>query len=277
MIAACWIDVRTDAEDSILRCHAWRLPCLRVPLPGHAARGWGAFCQEKRPRGLRGLLPGRATASVLSLCLEGQFLIPWHLLSSAFLSTEPRASMHALASTAIALCFTHGLRACMPSRNDWAATVQWRSLQVGGRTCPAPRAYHTLTRINHRYLCVGGFDGKSTFADTWWLLPAGRDWLLPADWDWLLPAGWDWRCQATLARTEAALGLGGLACPSVPLRSLVRASGGALGWPEEGHGLVGGHKRCVRRADSSGGSRPGWGVIRAVFVMCCALQMTHWP
>ena len=53
------------------------------------------------------------------------------------------------------------------------ASVQWRKL--GGATQPPPpRAYHTLTRVNDRKLVlVGGFDGKSTFGDLWWLLTDG--------------------------------------------------------------------------------------------------------
>lgn len=38
---------------------------------------------------------------------------------------------------------------------------------------PPPRAYHTITRIGSRFLLIGGYDGKSTFSDMWWLVSEG--------------------------------------------------------------------------------------------------------
>lgn len=60
------------------------------------------------------------------------------------------------------------------------APVQWRSFSPSGLP-PAPRAYHSLTRIDQRYLLIGGFDGATTFADVFWLLPEGQWGLLQAD------------------------------------------------------------------------------------------------
>eukprot|EP01018_Ginkgo_biloba_P016875 Gb_29835 [translate_table: standard] len=50
------------------------------------------------------------------------------------------------------------------------ASVQWRRLPVSNEPPPA-RAYHTMTRIDSRFLLFGGYDGKSTFGDIWWLVP----------------------------------------------------------------------------------------------------------
>lgn len=49
------------------------------------------------------------------------------------------------------------------------ATVQWKRLPVSNEPPPA-RAYHTMTRIGPRFLLMGGYDGKSTFGDMWWLV-----------------------------------------------------------------------------------------------------------
>ncbi|CAO2833241.1 unnamed protein product [Amaranthus hypochondriacus] len=49
-------------------------------------------------------------------------------------------------------------------------SVQWKRLPISNE-CPPARAYHTLTLIGSRYLLFGGFDGKSTFGDFWWLVP----------------------------------------------------------------------------------------------------------
>ncbi|EFJ22723.1 hypothetical protein SELMODRAFT_416466 [Selaginella moellendorffii] len=49
------------------------------------------------------------------------------------------------------------------------ASVQWKRLSVTNEPPPA-RAYHSLTQIGSRFLLFGGFDGKSTFGDTWWLV-----------------------------------------------------------------------------------------------------------
>lgn len=49
-------------------------------------------------------------------------------------------------------------------------SVQWRRLPTINDP-PAARAYHTLTCTGSRYLLFGGFDGKSTYGDLWWLVP----------------------------------------------------------------------------------------------------------
>ena len=55
-----------------------------------------------------------------------------------------------------------------------AASVQWRKLSAATEP-PPPRAYHTLTRVSDRKLVlVGGFDGKTTFGDIWWLMTDGE-------------------------------------------------------------------------------------------------------
>lgn len=51
-------------------------------------------------------------------------------------------------------------------------SVQWKRLPVNNEPPPA-RAYHSMTCIGSRYLLIGGFDGKSTFGDLWWLVPQG--------------------------------------------------------------------------------------------------------
>ncbi|XP_059665980.1 protein GLUTELIN PRECURSOR ACCUMULATION 3 isoform X3 [Cornus florida] len=48
--------------------------------------------------------------------------------------------------------------------------VQWKRLPTSNEPPPA-RAYHSMTCIGSRYLMFGGFDGKSTFGDLWWLVP----------------------------------------------------------------------------------------------------------
>ncbi|CAI5476457.1 unnamed protein product [Closterium sp. Yama58-4] len=55
------------------------------------------------------------------------------------------------------------------------ATVHWKQLSTAGGP-PPPRAYHTVTAVGSRFVCVGGFDGKTTFGDVWWLVPAGDPW-----------------------------------------------------------------------------------------------------
>ncbi|KAG6680355.1 hypothetical protein I3842_13G037500 [Carya illinoinensis] len=47
---------------------------------------------------------------------------------------------------------------------------QWKRLPTGNEPPPA-RAYHSMTCIGSRYLLFGGFDGKSTFGELWWLVP----------------------------------------------------------------------------------------------------------
>ncbi|XP_042462990.1 protein GLUTELIN PRECURSOR ACCUMULATION 3-like isoform X4 [Zingiber officinale] len=49
-------------------------------------------------------------------------------------------------------------------------SVQWKRLATSNDP-PAPRAYHSMTSIGSRYLLFGGFDGKTTFGDIWWLVP----------------------------------------------------------------------------------------------------------
>ncbi|XXG64710.1 hypothetical protein AAC387_Pa05g2591 [Persea americana] len=49
-------------------------------------------------------------------------------------------------------------------------SVQWKRLPTSDEPPPA-RAYHSMNTIGSRYLLFGGFDGKSTFGDLWWLVP----------------------------------------------------------------------------------------------------------
>ncbi|EOA26915.1 hypothetical protein CARUB_v10023011mg [Capsella rubella] len=49
-------------------------------------------------------------------------------------------------------------------------TAQWKRLPISNEP-PPPRAYHTMTSIGARHLLIGGFDGKLTFGDLWWLVP----------------------------------------------------------------------------------------------------------
>ncbi|EXC25398.1 RING finger protein B [Morus notabilis] len=51
-------------------------------------------------------------------------------------------------------------------------SAQWKRLPIGNEP-PAARAYHSLTSIGSCYLLFGGFDGKTTFGDLWWLVPEG--------------------------------------------------------------------------------------------------------
>lgn len=53
-----------------------------------------------------------------------------------------------------------------------AATAHWKKMPVSNEP-PPPRAYHTMTRIGSRFLLIGGYDGKSTFSDMWWLVSEG--------------------------------------------------------------------------------------------------------
>lgn len=54
----------------------------------------------------------------------------------------------------------------------FAATAHWKKMPVSNEP-PPPRAYHTMTRIGSRFLLIGGYDGKSTFSDMWWLVSEG--------------------------------------------------------------------------------------------------------
>lgn len=49
-------------------------------------------------------------------------------------------------------------------------SVQWKRLPISNEPPPA-RAYHSMSCIGSRFLLFGGFDGKSTFGDFWWLVP----------------------------------------------------------------------------------------------------------
>lgn len=49
------------------------------------------------------------------------------------------------------------------------ASVQWKRLALNSEP-PPPRAYHSMTRIGTQFLLSGGYDGKSTFGDFWWLV-----------------------------------------------------------------------------------------------------------
>lgn len=53
-------------------------------------------------------------------------------------------------------------------------SVQWKRLPTTNDPPPA-RAYHSMTCIGSRYLLFGGFDGKMTYGDLWWLVPEGID------------------------------------------------------------------------------------------------------
>ncbi|XP_047975792.1 protein GLUTELIN PRECURSOR ACCUMULATION 3 isoform X1 [Salvia hispanica] len=49
-------------------------------------------------------------------------------------------------------------------------SVQWKHLSTSSEP-PAARAYHSMNCVGSRYLLFGGFDGKSTYGDLWWLVP----------------------------------------------------------------------------------------------------------
>ncbi|KAI4352603.1 hypothetical protein L6164_006839 [Bauhinia variegata] len=49
-------------------------------------------------------------------------------------------------------------------------SAQWKRLPIGNEPPPA-RAYHSMTLVGSRYLLFGGFDGKLTYGDLWWLVP----------------------------------------------------------------------------------------------------------
>ncbi|TMW96783.1 hypothetical protein EJD97_006787 [Solanum chilense] len=49
-------------------------------------------------------------------------------------------------------------------------SVQWKRLATTNEP-PVARAYHSMTSVGSRYLLFGGFDGKSTYGDLWWLVP----------------------------------------------------------------------------------------------------------
>eukprot|EP00252_Welwitschia_mirabilis_P014029 TRINITY_DN3104_c0_g1_i4.p1 TRINITY_DN3104_c0_g1~~TRINITY_DN3104_c0_g1_i4.p1 ORF type:complete len:385 (-),score=80.42 TRINITY_DN3104_c0_g1_i4:338-1492(-) len=49
------------------------------------------------------------------------------------------------------------------------SSVQWKRLPISNEPPPA-RAYHTMTRVGSRFFLFGGYDGKSTYGDMWWLV-----------------------------------------------------------------------------------------------------------
>ncbi|KAL9268723.1 GLUTELIN PRECURSOR ACCUMULATION 3-like protein [Drosera capensis] len=49
-------------------------------------------------------------------------------------------------------------------------TAGWTQLKLPGQA-PSARCGHSVTSAGHYYLLIGGFDGKSTFGDFWWLVP----------------------------------------------------------------------------------------------------------
>eukprot|EP00249_Psilotum_nudum_P018031 c26606_g1_i1 orf=196-1587(+) len=49
------------------------------------------------------------------------------------------------------------------------ASAQWKRLTLSSQS-PPPRAYHSMTRVGARFLLIGGYDGKSTYGDLWWLV-----------------------------------------------------------------------------------------------------------
>ncbi|XP_057979299.1 protein GLUTELIN PRECURSOR ACCUMULATION 3 isoform X2 [Malania oleifera] len=49
-------------------------------------------------------------------------------------------------------------------------SAQWKRLTTSNEPPPA-RAYHSMTCIGSRFLLFGGFDGKTTYGDMWWLVP----------------------------------------------------------------------------------------------------------
>lgn len=56
----------------------------------------------------------------------------------------------------------------------YVVSVQWKRLPTSNEP-PDARAYHSMTSIGSRFLLFGGFDGKSTYGDLWWLVPEGTD------------------------------------------------------------------------------------------------------
>ncbi|KAL8538804.1 hypothetical protein ACS0TY_000712 [Phlomoides rotata] len=49
-------------------------------------------------------------------------------------------------------------------------SVQWKRMPTSNEP-PAARAYHSMNCVGSRYLLFGGFDGKITYGDLWWLVP----------------------------------------------------------------------------------------------------------
>lgn len=61
---------------------------------------------------------------------------------------------------------------CWLMLQSFTVSVQWKRLPTSNEP-PPPRAYHSMTSIGFRFLLFGGFDGKNTFGDLWWLVPEG--------------------------------------------------------------------------------------------------------
>ena len=61
---------------------------------------------------------------------------------------------------------------CWLILQSFTVSVQWKRLPTSNEP-PPPRAYHSMTSIGSRFLLFGGFDGKNTFGDLWWLVPEG--------------------------------------------------------------------------------------------------------
>lgn len=108
------------------------------------------------------------------LVMTSTIMIPWSLIE---------VDLHCLSMFYACLtckihCTFHWRYKCLlwcPILEVWAlcaATVQWKKLPVSNEP-PPPRAYHTMTRIGPRFLLIGGYDGKSTFGDLWWLVSEG--------------------------------------------------------------------------------------------------------
>lgn len=53
-------------------------------------------------------------------------------------------------------------------------SAQWKRLPINSEPPPA-RAYHSMTSVGSRHLLFGGFDGKTTFGDLWWLVLDGNE------------------------------------------------------------------------------------------------------
>ncbi|KAL4599640.1 hypothetical protein ACB092_11G140500 [Castanea dentata] len=66
----------------------------------------------------------------------------------------------------------HGTGGWLSRYDIYYMSAQWKRLLTGNEP-PAPWAYHSLTSIGSLHLLIGGFDGKSTYGNLWWLVPEG--------------------------------------------------------------------------------------------------------